>query len=136
MAWKIKANGLGKYPHKRVVRDGIVFGSMREADRFSVLRLMEKQGEIHGLIPHPYYPLIVNGVKLGRITFDAGYLTGKKIIVEEVKSSGTVKERSYRFRVKLFKALYPNVELREIVPGSSKKLGDWIQARPLKAKAA
>ena len=56
---------------------------------------------------------------IGKFTGDSGYRErshdGKFYsVVEDVKSPATRKETAYRLRTKLFKALYPNIEFREV----------------------
>lgn len=40
---------MSKYGNRKVKRDGIVFDSKREADRWNELKILEKVGEIYGL---------------------------------------------------------------------------------------
>lgn len=104
-----KKNKFGSRKKKEKLRfDGFFFDSKIEFERYLELKQMQKIGIIKDLTLQPVFPLIVNGVKLGRYTSDFQYfhIKNNMLIVEEVKSAWTAKERSYRFRIKLFKALY------------------------------
>lgn len=104
-----------RYKAKPQTIDGVRFASTREANRFCILKLMQKAGEISGLTPHPRFSLVVNGVLIGHYTADASYFQNGKQVAEEVKSSGTRKEAAYRFRVKVFQALNPGIVFREVM---------------------
>lgn len=54
MAW----NNYSKYKNKKVEVDGIVFDSIREANRYTELLLLEKAGAITGLQRQVKYVLI------------------------------------------------------------------------------
>lgn len=88
-------NHLGKFPSKT------------EADRALELDLLQKADGIRNLEFHPVFPLVVNGVEIGKYTADSRYIertpTGGTLVVEEVKK---VKTDLYRFRIKVFLALY------------------------------
>ena len=45
--------------------DGIRFASKKEAKRYGELKLLEKLGEIHGLVLQPRFPLLVPAVGNG-----------------------------------------------------------------------
>jgi hypothetical protein len=92
-----------KYHARKVVIDGFTFDSQAEGRRYSELLLLCKAGEITNLVPHPVYPLVVNGQKIGAYIADFTYLTGTGRVVEDVKG---VKTPVYRLKRKLVKALY------------------------------
>lgn len=132
---------MNKYKAKSQTIDGIKFGSIVEANRYCILKLMQKSGEISGLTPHPRFSLIVNGTLVGHYTADASYFLQTRVekrtvstrVVEEVKG---YRVRDYALRVNLFRTLFPDIEFVEI--GTPKKrrkakLGDWI---PRKLKVA
>lgn len=106
-----------KYGAKRTELDGITLDSRKEAKRYAELKILERAGEITDLAVHPEFNLMVNGTKVGRIKMDFTYvmLPSGHRMVEEVKSSGTRKERSYRFRMKVFKACFPDINVAELV---------------------
>lgn len=100
-----------KYHAKPTVVDDIRFASQKEANRYRELRLLERGGAIVELTLQPKYDLIVNGQKVGRYTPDFWYLEKGKPIVEEIKG---FRVRDYTLRRNVFKALYPDIEHREI----------------------
>ena len=101
-----------KYGAKKTVVDGIKFDSKREAGRYSYLKALERTGHIANLTLKVKYPLVVNGVKIGRYTSDFEYEEDGKHVVEDVKSPATKKARDYRLRKLLMLALH-GVEIRE-----------------------
>lgn len=89
--------------------DGIRFASKREAARYRELRLLERAGQITDLRLQVRYPLVVNGVKIGRYTADFVYSENGAEVVEDCKG---VRVRDYVLRAKLMLALY-GVTIRE-----------------------
>lgn len=102
-----------KFNAKPTSQDGHLFASKAEAKRYGELKLLERAGQIKAITIHPAYTMIVNGEKIGRYTGDFAYFEGNKYVVEDVKSWPT-KTEAYGIRVKLFKALYPDIDHREI----------------------
>jgi hypothetical protein len=106
-----------KYGATKVTIDGKTFDSKREYTRYGVLVMKQKAGLISGLQHHPpAYPLEVNGTKIGRYQPDFVYFDNDvgHSIVEDVKSPMTKKLEAYRLRIKVFRALYPDVDFREV----------------------
>jgi hypothetical protein len=103
----------GRYGNikKRVV-DGITFASGAEANRYLVLKDMERRGEIQHLEVHPHFDFVVGGCKVARgYTADFAYIAGRTTrykVVEDVK--GPV-ERDWPLRRDLFLALNPDCVL-------------------------
>jgi len=98
--------------------DGIVFDSKREAARYADLKLAEKLGNIKNLSLQPEYPVEINGKHYCTYTPDFKYtetLTGKEII-EEVKSTGTMKDAAYRLRKKAAELFY-GIEITVFIVG-------------------
>ena len=98
--------------------DGIVFDSKREASRYSDLKLAERANLIKNLTLQPEYPVQINGKHYCTYTPDFKYTeaaTGKEII-EEVKSTGTMKDAAYRLRKKAAE-LYHGVEITVFIVG-------------------
>ena len=93
-------------------------------------RLVPIIREIKALGVHPSWPLVVNGVAIGRYTADFVYFEGGRQIVEDVKGVVTP-EASLRMRV--FMALYPSHELRIV-----DRKGGWerFKQRAVTARAA
>ena len=92
-----------KYRNTRITVDGHNFMSIREADRYSVLKLLERAGKIKGLRLQPRYPLVVNGHKIATMVGDFEYLEEGQIVTED--SKGVVTD-VFRIKAALFKALY------------------------------
>jgi len=104
-----------KYGARKIKRDGYKFDSLAEADRYLELKIMEKAGQIQGLVVHPRYELCprleLNNKVLAAIkyTADFEYIEDGKWIVEDVKGIMT---RDASLRINLFQRLYPEVEFR------------------------
>ncbi len=47
----------GKQPHRRVVEDGITFGSETERAFYRVIKLLRAAGRIKAIEPHPSFPI-------------------------------------------------------------------------------
>lgn len=98
-----------KFNAKPQVVDGVRFASKAEAKRDAELVLLERAGKIDTLERQPVFPLVVNGVKIGRYTGDWKY--NEEInhrvwcVVEDRK--GFSKGEAFRLRWKLVQALYP-----------------------------
>ena len=105
-----------KYGAIRVTVDGYQFDSKREALRYQYLKLRHLAGEIANLEVHPAYTLIVNGVKIGKVTLDFRYidlLNRGAQVVEDAKSPATHKARDWMLRKKLLKAIH-GVDVQEV----------------------
>jgi hypothetical protein len=98
---------------KTTTYDGVLCDSKREAARWEQLRAMQAAGMIADLLPHPSFPVYVNGTRTGRFTGDALYVESGKLILEDTKSRITAKHQGYRARVKVFLACYPHITFRE-----------------------
>jgi hypothetical protein len=109
--------GANKFGARKVTLDGFEFASVAESRRYADLKLLERAREIKALGVHPVYPLVVNGVTIGKFTADFAYFEGGRKIVEDVKGLVT-KDASLRMRI--FKALYPDHELKVIQNGQAK----------------
>lgn len=105
-------NGRSKYHAKRTSVDGIVFDSKREADRYLVLKSMEKDGTIEDLRRQVRYELIpafdVGGKHYRPVFYvaDFVYVEDGKEVVEDVKGMRT---DVYRIKSKLFARRYGKV---------------------------
>lgn len=100
-----------KYGRKKTIVDGIEFDSKKEADRYVQLLLMERGGEISGLVVHPAFELEINHVKICGYVADFKYFdeSSCKEIVEDTKGYRT---RAYRIKKKLMLALR-GIDVRE-----------------------
>lgn len=95
-----------KYNAQKTEAHGIKFASKKEADRYCELLLLQQAKEIRELELQPKFPLEINGVKIGRYTADFRYINKQgRVVVEEVKG---YKDSLYKFRIKVFHALYGN----------------------------
>lgn len=108
--------GLRKYRNEPTEIDGHKFPSKKEAKRFSELKLLERAGQITGLTLQPKFPLVVNGHKVCSYIGDFMYVQeprgpATKIVIEDTKGYRT---DAYRIKRKLFIALHPDKEHREI----------------------
>lgn len=66
--------------------------------------MLERAGEIHGLILQPEFPIIVNGKKICKYIADFRYVNRDiETVVEDAKG---VKTDVYRLKKKLVEALY------------------------------
>lgn len=112
----------GKYFSRKIVKDGEVFDSKAEFERYKHLQMLERAGEISELERQPRYevlPKLVTLVpkklktkvkmetlvdeKAKHYTADFKYKEGDHIVVEEVKSSYTKLARDYPLKRHLFK---------------------------------
>ena len=111
----------GKVNHERVTINGIVFDSIAEADRYRVLRVMEKTGKISDLVCHPRWEIIPaqkaeghRGFQPAHYTADFSYVKDGKLVVEDVKSEYTRLEEDYILRRKLM-LLVHGIYVEEVV---------------------
>lgn len=112
MPGRINLNGRSKYRAKKTVVGDITFDSRAEAERYGVLVMLEKAGEISDLKRQVAFILEVNGTKICTYRCDFTYrLKGRSVngvaqqalIVEDVKGFRT---RDYVLKRKLMKACY------------------------------
>ena len=100
-----------KYGNTKTKVDGLAFASKAEARRYGELKLLERGGVIQDLELQPKFGLIGReGTKICTYKADFRYaemIPGTNrishIVVEDVKSPSTAKERSYRLKSKLFR---------------------------------
>jgi len=88
--------------------DGLRFDSLKEANYYMQLRLMERAGEIKELRVHPKYDLMVNGEKVCGFWPDFEYLDdkGQRHVVDVKGYKGGATFAIFRLKAKLFHALY------------------------------
>jgi hypothetical protein len=106
-----------KYGNQPVTIDGVRFDSRREADRWCVLRLREKAGEISHLELQPKFYFIIKGEHVkypsGRKAFykaDFSYFEGNHRVVEDAKG---FKTDVYKLKKALIEKMYPAVRIIE-----------------------
>ncbi len=102
-----------KYRNTKVVIDGITFDSKKEGERYRILKMLEKAGEISALSLQTKYPFEYNGFKIASYIADFTYMKDRKYVVEDVKSAHTRKLPVYRLKKKLLKAFY-GIEINEV----------------------
>lgn len=105
-----------KYNAKRTLRDGVLFDSKREAERYGELKLLARAGVIRNLKLQPEYVLQdgftdAMGQRHRKIAYraDFSYEEKGRIIAEDVKG---VRTQVFSLKRKLFLAKYPTIELR------------------------
>lgn len=101
---------LSKYRNERVMVDGLLFDSKREARRWGELQLLEKVGEIQHLRRQVRYDLTVKGVRVGQYVADFVYTKHNRTVVEDAKG---VRTQVYRLKRKLMQAIY-DVDIVEV----------------------
>ena len=102
-----------KYKNQKVVVDDIKFDSKKEASRYLELKLLEKAGQIRGLILQPSFELIPKQESERAVKYiaDFMYVENEETIVEDVKG---MKTKEYILKRKIFKYKYTNYIIREI----------------------
>lgn len=113
-----KPERTGRIPRASKARrtvDGIVFDSLKEAERWKLLRLSQIAGRITNLERQVKYALHVNGELIGHYISDFEYQneTGQ-LIVEDVKSKHTRNDPLYRWKAKHIRAQY-GIEIKEVL---------------------
>lgn len=109
-----------KYLSKKTTIDGITFDSKKEGLHYVELKKLEKQGKISNLELQPSFLLQDgfkrDGKKYRPITYiaDFRYVENGKVIVEDVKSSFTAKDKVYKIKKKMLLYKYEGFEFREI----------------------
>jgi hypothetical protein len=99
-----------KYRNRKVEIGGITFASQKEGRRYQHLKALQGSGHIRDLKLQQTFPLKVNGVLVCKYQADFTYTTcdvkpGHEVmVVEDVKSPITRKNRAYRIKFKLFAA--------------------------------
>lgn len=101
-----------KYRNKPTTVDGIRFASKAEARRYSELKLLEKAGEITELRLQTRWPLSVQDPewfvsrKIGDYVSDFDYRDKYGLVVEDVKSPATAKDKLFVWKRRHFEAEY------------------------------
>jgi len=109
------------FARKTPCRSGHTHASGREAKRCDELQLLLRAGDIEDLVQQPEYPFIIDGQQVKhangrRVIYTADFTfidrqTGKRI-VEDAK--GGYRDDAWTLRKALFRALYPDLILREV----------------------
>lgn len=95
---------MNKFKNIKTEVNGQKFDSKKEARRFGELSLLERAGQIKGLVCQPRFPIIVNGTEVCTYVADFTYVEeGRGTVIEDVKSPPTRKLPLYRLKTKLLK---------------------------------
>ena len=110
---------MAKYRNTKVTINGITYDSKKEARRHGELLLMERAGAIKNLEHQVKYVLIPSQKIDGRVverevsyTADFRYIQNGKVIVEDVKSEITRKDKTYILKRKMMLYFY-GVQIKE-----------------------
>lgn len=107
-----------KYHNTKVVVDGYMFDSKKEAKYYLYLKEREKAGEITDLTLHPSFELqprySKNGKKIREIDYEADFSyrdENDDLHIIDVKG---MKTDVYRLKKKIFEYLYPDLTITEV----------------------
>lgn len=106
-----------KHGNVKVVLDGILFDSKKEARRYQELKILERVGKITNLQLQPKFVLLEWSKWARGITYiaDFSYTENWQSIVEDVKSKHTAKNYVYKNKIKISKQKYPELVFREFI---------------------
>jgi len=115
-----------KYRAVKVELDGHRFDSQAEASQYRLLRLMEREGIIRDLELQPRFLLKAaftdsNGKRHRKVEYVADFQyveSNGHTVIEDVKGVSTP---VFRLKEKLFRAEYPELDLRVIQTGANKR---------------
>ena len=95
-------------PKSERTLDGVVFHSKREAMRYATLKRWQDAGHIEALELQPAFKCFVNGKLLCVYHADFKYrvVETQAEVIEDVKSSGSVKDEASRLRIKAAELQY------------------------------
>ena len=116
----ILAKKIPKYRNKKTIVDGIEFDSIKEAQYYQELLLLQKSGEIKDLELQPKFELLPsvkwNGKTYGKRSYIADFMFKEddKTVVVDVKSEITRKNPVYTLKKQMFLLRYPQYEFREV----------------------
>jgi len=104
----------GRYGYKRIEIDGYSFQSTKEGRRYEVLRDLEQQGKISGLVLQQPFKIEMNGQKICVYKADFCYTENGEYVVEDVKSAHTAKDSTFILKKKLVKAVY-DIDIKIVI---------------------
>lgn len=99
---------MNKYRNIKTVIDGKTFDSKKEANRYGILRLLEKQGLISELRCQVPFKMYVTGLLICTYKADFCYVENGKAVVEDVKGFIT---KEFKLKKRLMKALF-DIEIK------------------------
>ena len=111
--------GRGRFDKSEVSQRTIgeeVFDSKLEANRYRELLCLQRVGQVSGLSLQPSWDIEINGIRVARYTADFSYFDHvlNRIVIEDVKSTGTEKDPYYRLRKRLAEAAH-GIRVDEVV---------------------
>ena len=109
-----------KYNNEKTTIDGITFDSIKEANRYQYLKLLQRAGEIRSFKHHVKYVLQESftnsqGIHRAAITYTPDFLitTNKwSLCAEDVKGSRELITPLFSVKQKLFEKRYPDIPLK------------------------
>lgn len=109
---------MSKYHNKQVTVDGIRFDSIREANRWQELKLMERAHEISELkrqVPFKLVPTCKtrNGKTVYGVSYIADFVYKDKMGRQVVEDAKGVKTEVYKLKYKLMLWIY-GIEIQEV----------------------
>lgn len=116
---------MNKYRNQKVMIDGELFDSKGEADRWSQLKLLERARVVQSISRQPRFIMLVNGSEICELRADFAYYESGRQVIEDFKGMMTTE---FRLKLKLFKALHPNIEFRV-----TNRKGEVLKVRTRKA---
>ena len=109
---------MSKYGNIKTIIDGYKFDSKKEGNRYIELKMLQLGKQISDLKLQPKYHFPVNG---GFVTYESGrklsysadfsYIENGLLVVEDVKSPATAKEKAFRIKKALMKACH-DIDIR------------------------
>lgn len=109
---------MSKYHAHASQYNGFRFDSLIEREHYKKLLALEKAGKISDLQVHPRYELQPaftdnTGARQRAIVYEAdfSYIEAGRVIVSDTKG---VETQVFKLKAKMFKKVYPNLELRII----------------------
>lgn len=120
-----------KYRNEKTTIDNITFDSIKEANRYQYLKLLQRAGDIRSFKHHVKYVLqdaFTNsqGVHRAAITYTPDFLITAynwTLYAEDVKGSRDIITTLFSVKQKLFEKRYPNIPLKVIMY----KNKQWIE---------
>lgn len=106
-----------KYGNKKVLTvNGEKFDSRKEYLRWTELQMLETAGQISHLTrirKECTFDFKINGISVCKYVADAVYKENGERVVEDTKSEFTRKNRAYRIKCKLMRAMF-GIEIKEV----------------------
>lgn len=109
---------MNKYRNRKTELDGIIFDSVKEANRYAELKLLQKAGVISELELQKKFELQPGFYFQGRrqrpiyYVCDFFYRQGDNYIIEDVKSPITKNNQVYKLKKKMM--MYRGYEVKEV----------------------